>query len=127
MSKNKYCLNQKTNSEEKQCIQKSKKLRSGHSLSTYRVLRNTVATRIGEAKIKSNEKLEKRINETCASNDKLWWKLVKEILNKNGSTQRIPPLLDEDKTVTDDGEKANIFNEYFAKFNGVKLLHNRYM
>ena len=105
----------------KKCIQKrnkaykkAKRTNLGRHWEKFRMMRNKAAQIILDAKISSNEKLEKQINESCETNDRLWWKLVKQILNKNGSSRRIPPLIEDDKTVTEDREKAEVFNKYFA-------------
>ena len=81
----------------------------------FKGLRNTTAAMIEEAKASHTRKLEDKINRSCSSNDKIWWKLVKQFLNKKGSSRRIPPLMENDESISDDKAKADIFNKYFAE------------
>ena len=53
------------------------------------------------------------------NNSKSFWKTVKEF-NGGKKTSKIEPLLDNNKIITDDSEKANKMNSFFAKI-GEKL------
>ena len=79
----------------------------------YKKCRNTVVDEIRKAKESHEKKLEQRINEASANNDKIWWKLVKEVLNKQRSTNS-PPLQVNGETISSPLAKANAFNKYFA-------------
>ena len=81
----------------------------------FKTIRNKISTKIKEAKDSHNKKLEDRINNTHSTCEKTWWKLVKQIMNSSkSSTTSCPPLVDDDTVITNDKEKANKMNDYFA-------------
>ena len=80
----------------------------------YKEERNKVIDDIREAKKLHIEKTEQKINDAATCNDKLWWKLVKDVLNKQRKANS-PPLEKADGYATSSEEKANLFNEHFAR------------
>ena len=94
---------------------KAKNTNNAAEWAKFKIQRNRVSAQIKEAKDKYNQKLEDKINTTCERKDKLWYKLVKQVLNKNKSSQKTcSSLLINDKVITKDDEKANALNDYFA-------------
>lgn len=53
------------------------------------------------------------------STEKSWWNVAKSILNPDGDNRAIPPLQHNGKVISDDKEKAEIFNEYFSSISTV--------
>ncbi len=49
------------------------------------------------------------------SNEKKWWSLLKQVYNVNNAMEAIPPLQKQDEVISDDKDKANLFNEFFLK------------
>ena len=81
----------------------------------YRKSRNFVVSKLREAKNKHRSDLTEQISSSDSGNSKLWWKLVKHVLrNQNAISSEFPPMKDGDVIISDDLEKAELFNRYFA-------------
>jgi hypothetical protein len=93
---------------------KAKKRNTDTAWHKFRVLRNEVISDVREAKAKHKMDLEENINKAETTKSKLWWKLVKQVLNKQKS-KTSPPLKVGNKYMTSPQDKANAFNKYFAQ------------
>ena len=80
----------------------------------YKKIRNEVVNLLRNAKRNYHNDLCNKIKSNkFASKD--WWKLIKQLSNKSRNNTNIQVLLSETGTaVTDDTEKANILNRFFA-------------
>ena len=56
-------------------------------------------------------------------NSKKWWKLLKDIYSNKDSVLSIPPLEVGTKTIRDDREKAEAFNNFFLEASSLDDLN----
>ena len=93
---------------------KLKSNNSAYNISKYKKIRNQVFNLLRNAKRKYHTDLCNKIKSNqFASKD--WWKLIKQLSNKSRNNNNIQVLLSETgTTVTDDTEKANLLNRFFA-------------
>ena len=77
-------------------------------------IRNEYFNDIRDAKVTFDEsKLQLLINEE--KNSKQWWKVLKQVNNCGPANDSIPPLDTAGSVVTDNREKANVFNNFFLE------------
>ena len=80
--------------------------------SKYRKIRNKCIKKVRLAKVN----YEARVWYTLKANTnniKTWWKLSKQALNIDRTTEPVPLVNYNNTSVESDQEKANVFNEYF--------------
>ena len=77
----------------------------------YKDIRNQVVSEVRKAKEEILKHTDQCLSGTELSSRK-WWSLCKAVANEK-QTEHITPLIHENKIITDDLTKANIFNEYF--------------
>ena len=93
---------------------KAKKVNSEYHWSKFKALRNEVVDLLRLAKSKYHESLCDQIKNDKFSS-KEWWKLVKQLSNMNKKSHGIKILVSNDDTIiTDDLDKANLLNSFFA-------------
>ncbi len=82
----------------------------------YTHARNRCNEEVSNAKKEYEADLALKLLNNDANDNKLWWKTVKYFNgdNSNDSDSK-SPLMENDKCITDDLEKAELFNEYFVK------------
>ena len=78
----------------------------------YRILRNKIVSECRNAKAKQEQKENDTISNVDTAN-KQWWSLYKEMINK-GKNSSVGPLMDGDKLITDDIQRANLLNTFFT-------------
>ena len=78
----------------------------------YKDMRNHKNQKIKIAKKQHADKMN-QILQKSSFNDKLSWRLIKR--NKKSSSNEIPPLLHNDKTITDPTKKAEILHIYVTQ------------
>ena len=88
----------------------------------FRNIRTEVQEKIRTTKAEITEKLSATINTSYKQDDKLWWKITKNIY-KNGSNSSAlnPPLLINGKQTESNLEKANAFNNFFTQASTLEL------
>lgn len=87
-----------------------------HLWDNFKAMRNKIIEKIKEAKDKHTRAIEDKINKSSTTNDKTWWNLVKQVMNTSKATSTsCPPLIIDDTVITEDTEKANAMNNYFAE------------
>ncbi len=52
-------------------------------------------------------------------NSKKWWSILKNIYKDNGGQTYIPPLDHRSHVITDDGEKSEVFNDFFLSMSAL--------
>jgi hypothetical protein len=71
---------------------------------------------IHKAKDEHEQKLATKIKDSLGKNEKLWWRLTKNFYNKTKNNKhQTPPLVHDGVPTSSNLEKANTFNNYFAK------------
>ena len=101
---------------------KAKLSGSDKDYENFKKLRTKIKEQIEKSKEEYNCKLEEKINIKSNTNDKTWWNLAKQILNKNKPQSAISlPLIVNDTTITEDKEKATVLNNYFVKQSRIDL------
>ncbi|MEW8546418.1 MAG: endonuclease/exonuclease/phosphatase family protein, partial [Candidatus Thiodiazotropha sp.] len=98
--------------QRKRLHRKAKRSNSTHLWSKFRKLRNKVVKEIKLAK-SNYEKHVANILKNNTNNVKTWWKLSKQILNMDKSSETIPTLIYNNKEVDSDIDKAEVFNSFF--------------
>ena len=91
-----------------------RKVKSGRAdvLHDYRRSRNLVVSLIRKSKLEYEQRLLSTLSgETCSS--KLWWRTLRQLQGHKPQVQ-IPPLIVNNQIITDNKEKADAFNSYFA-------------
>jgi hypothetical protein len=78
----------------------------------YKTLRNRVVTEINKAKFDNDKKTDLLLSSDIAS--KKWWKLAKSLNGGQASSVNNTPLLDGNRIVTDNFDRANLFNKFFV-------------
>jgi hypothetical protein len=79
---------------------------------TFRQLRNKVTTAIRNAKATQIKTVIHQIEDSGTSN-RDWWKIAKSLMGQQIKSD-LPPLIHDNRDITDDYEKATIFNNYFS-------------
>ena len=87
--------------------------KSLYFLKQFQFLQTKLSSLIEESKNQYYTHLSHKLLDPKTS-QKLYWSILKTFLN-NKKIPCIPPLLHQDKFVTDLKEKANIFNNFFAE------------
>ena len=83
--------------------------------------RNRVITKIKNAKEKLHKKNAKYLRDNKNISPKTWWKTVSEFYNtKNKSSSFNQPLIVNDQILTDNKEKANALNRFFASHSTIE-------
>ena len=72
-----------------------------------------ISNAISSSKLKYHERLANKLNDPKAAT-KTYWAILKTFVN-GSKIPLIPPLLVDNKLVTDFLDKANLFNNFFAK------------
>ena len=72
-----------------------------------------ISNAISSSKLKHHERLANKLNEQKTAL-KTYWAILKTFVNSS-KIPLIPPLLADNKLVTDFLDKANLFNNFFAK------------
>ena len=75
-------------------------------------LSNECIKTILEAKEKYTRQLSQKLSDP-STEPKTYWKIINRFVN-NKKTPMIPPLLVNDKIISNFSEKANLFNKFFA-------------
>lgn len=52
-------------------------------------------------------------------NEKKWWTLLKQVYRGSSVIESIPPLQKLDEVITDDKDKADLFNDFFLKASSI--------
>ncbi len=93
-------------------FKKFKRTNQPHHHDIFRKLRNKVLSENRKLKFQYNNQLESSIFHP--DNSKEFWHLAKSLLG-NQSCMSIPPLITVDNSmISDNKDKANLFNQYFA-------------
>ena len=93
---------------------KAKKTKSTFIYNKFKVVRNKVVNLLRNAQALYYKSLYDKINNNKFGS-KDWWKLVKQISNLSSKQSGINVLHSENgKTISDDSEKANLLNVFFA-------------
>ena len=79
---------------------------------TVKAVNNETDRKIDIAKSNYQKEIENKLNNS--NNTNLFWSVVNRLVG-NKKITNIPPLLENDVFITSFDEKANIFNNYFAK------------
>ena len=72
-----------------------------------------ISNAISSSKLKYHERLANKLNDPKTA-PKTYWAILKTFIN-DSKIPLIPPLLVDNKLVTDFLDKANLFNNFFAK------------
>ena len=72
-----------------------------------------ISNAISSSKLKYHERLANKLNDPKTA-PKTYWAILKTFVN-GSKIPLIPPLLVDNKLVTDFLDKANLFNNFFAK------------
>ena len=72
-----------------------------------------ISNAISSSKLKYHERLANKLNDPKTA-PKIYWAILKTFVN-GSKIPLIPPLLVDNKLVTDSLDKANLFNNFFAK------------
>ena len=83
----------------------------------YRRLKNEYTTLCNNSKKHHEEKLHQIILRGEVSS-RVWWKITKQLVGKKACSF-IPPLIVNNKVMTDDIDKANALNNYFTRVTKV--------
>jgi hypothetical protein len=97
---------------------RAKLLNDTYSLEIYKKCRNEYFIDIRNAKKQYDESKLKSLSK-CEKSQKQWWKLLKQVTNHGKPNCSIPPLDFNDSIITDDKEKADVFNSYFESVSNV--------
>ena len=82
----------------------------------YRRIRNNVVSNLRKSKQKYYSSLAEKVNSSDHNNSKLWWKIVKQFLqDQKALSSEFPPIKEGDNLATGDADKAELFNDFFAK------------
>ena len=96
---------------------KARRTKNANDWENYKTHRNRYTQLCRNSKeIYENKLLD--ILENSNEINKKWWNVSKKLMGKK-VTHFIPPLLENDNVVTDNKEKANLLNEYFASISTV--------
>ena len=80
----------------------------------FREVRNAYNSKIKEAKIEAETRQANNLKNPETLTAKKWWKLAKSYIKKDQSqNSSYPPLKDNNDTVCDDKDKAELFNSFF--------------
>ena len=80
----------------------------------FRRLRNSYNDSIRQSKLNCEKTKAERLRDTETLSSKKWWRLAKSFL-KQEKTSIIPPLKVGNSIISNDGDKAEAFNNFFAK------------
>ena len=83
----------------------------------FRTSRNFYIAECRQAKQTYDLKLAASLRENRSS--KKWWHVAKSFLNRNESSQYPPMSNDETEIVTNNLDKANLFNQHFLSFSNI--------
>ena len=98
--------------QRKRLHRKAKNVNSNEAWAKFRKIRNKVVGKIRSAKSDYENRISLAL-QTNTTNIKTWWKLSKQVLKLDKGNEPIPDLLNNNMTIENDQEKAEIFNEYF--------------
>ncbi|MCG8048301.1 MAG: reverse transcriptase family protein [Candidatus Thiodiazotropha endolucinida] len=96
----------------KRLHKKAKRSNTETAWSKFRKMRNKIVKLIRSSKATE----ENRISEALKANTnniKSWWKLSKQALNIDRTTESIPQLIHNNQQIENDQEKADVLNTYF--------------
>ena len=85
------------------------------SWESFSNIRNEYKDEIELAKKVYNDTRYSQLADEGIRNGKKWWTLLKQVYNGNDKSESIPPLQTDNNIITDDEEKAEIFNQFFKK------------
>ena len=83
----------------------------------YRIQRNKVTSLIRKSKEQYYNKLAGNLNSDHTKSPKSWWNLCKFLYTGKTNNHSIPPLINGDNVITNDTDKTEIFNSYFASIS----------
>ena len=98
----------------------AKILPSNYRWAKYRNLRAKYEADLEKAEKVYNNNLTQSL--TVEKNSRKWWATVKHMLGKGGDSS-YPPLEHNNKFITDNGEKAKLFNEFFISHSNIETKH----
>jgi len=99
---------------------KAKNTNSQDDWRKFRTQRNKVITLVREAKANHQNKIIVNINNPNDVSPREWWKLCKSVYSGKTTTKRgIPALYHNDSVISDDQDKADAFNTYFASISDI--------
>ena len=82
-------------------------------------LRAEYQTKLANAKMEESDNKYSLLAENGNKNPKKWWSLLKSVYKNNDIADTIPPIEKNGETVTDDMEKAKVFNDFFLSASQV--------
>ena len=90
------------------------------SWSDFRESRNYYNMKIREAKVRAHEKNAEILRDPANISSKRWWKLAKSFIKEDATSNSCyPPSKVNNNSITDDVEKAEIFNTFFLKHSNI--------
>ena len=94
---------------------KAKMLNTDETWSKFRKIRNKCIKKVRLAKV--NHEARVSALKANTNNIKTWWKLSKQALNIDRTTEPMPQLNYNNTSVESDQEKADVFKEFFYSTN----------
>jgi hypothetical protein len=97
-------------------FRKFKNNRSEQNWETYRQSRNYYQHSLDLAEEEYKNSLTNSLSD--CKNTKIWWRTVKSLLGK-GSFRSLPPMKFNNTFITDDKQKASVFNDFFLSHSNI--------
>ncbi len=97
---------------------KAKSKNTPEAWENFRNIRNKYNDKINEAKRDQERKKLDALKDPDNLAPKQWWSIANSILNRRPA-KSYPPLVINGNVITNDEEKAKIFNEYFVSFSNL--------
>ena len=100
---------------------KSRKTKLQADINKFKTQRNKVNNMKKFARLNFYENVNGIIERYSSSDPKSYWKLIKNLIKSNGSSQSIPSLVDPNSgdIVVNSNDKANVLNNYFSSVTQV--------
>ena len=93
----------------------AKNNKTSHSWDRYKEARNDYFLKVKLAQSEHENKRYEAISRNENINTKKWWQILKQVYQCNDIFESIPPLENGQDIITNNTEKANLFNNYFCQ------------
>ena len=97
----------------------AKRMNTPEQWHIHRIQRNKVTSLIRKSKEQYYNKLAGNLNSDHTKSTKSWWNLCKFLYTGKTNNHGIPPLINGDNVITNDIDKTEIFNSYFASISSI--------
>ena len=105
------------NRKKKKCFENLKHNPTELNMNKFKNLRSLYQSELNRIKEEFENNKYSELANKGIKNSKKWWSLLKNVLKNSDIPNQIPPIEHDGKQISDDEEKANVFNEYFASIS----------